>query len=556
MAVEFPDLCEGLIPDLLEENLRKVFVSIFGDEAFKNPLESKLGGINDKLSQITGILPGTDIPDLKEVIRNFKDSIDQFKDHTDRLAGIQDTGENFVRRLSVANLENIVKQQLGQIGDSFERMFGSFGRDIDRLLNDSVTQLDLLIGVLGQGGTLREVNNIIIQLTAFSSQLTNAIANDIAALLSAENLLARFNLANLITTNNCFFETLIKDGIGTDKLLENFQQAVDFRAVVDLDVDLRPSQTYEYLKKTFEVTSSDQAKIDKNILTSDIIPQDIQSTGAGEQVLVEQSKKKPITQTPKQSPVVTPTTSIKTDLNTLWIDKYKTLFDYLDSWARSTTIPKADKEKFLVTEGTTIPNKNIVNLNKFILRQQKIAEQIVKSYSGVTLIPDAGYWETQRNIAAARWLFLSSVSRPILQNIATTNINNPLLIPSFITHSLKESIRVRKNTLPLRSLEIEMRDIPTLDSLWRGFDQVFTFGQLSSRINASRLLKTNPSAFGVPLNDINMFLFMEMTFYPPNKNEAESTQQQKTDYYKTLNEKPTTSEKTPTYIEELDKFRE
>lgn len=554
MAVEFPDLCEGLIPDLLEENLRKVFVSIFGDEAFKNPLESKLSGINDRLSQITGIIPSDDPADLKQVIRNFKDSIDQFKDHTDRLAGIQDTGENFIRRLSVANLENIVKQQLGEVGDSFQRMFGSFGRDIDRLLNDSVTQLDLLIGVIGQDGTLQEINNFVTQITAFSSQLTNAIANDIAALLSAENLLARFNLANLITTNNCFFETLIKDGIGTDQLLENFQQAVDFRAVIDLDVELRPSQTYQYLNKTFEVTPSDQSKIDKSIATSDIIPQDIQITGAGEPVLVEQSKKKPITQTPKQPPAVIPSTPIKTDLEALWVDRYKSLFDYLDSWALKAPIPKSEKQKFLVSSSSEIDSKNIA-LNKFVLQQQKKAERIVKNYPGVTLIPDPQYWETQKNIAAARWLFLSSISRPILENIVTFNINTPLLIPTFITNNLKESIRIRKNRVSLKTLEIEMRDIPTLDSLWRSFDQTFTFGQLSSRINTSRLQKKNPSTFGVSLDDINLFLFMEMTFYPPNKNEAESTQQQKSDYYKTLNESPTSSKQATIVVEQLNEFR-
>ena len=227
---QFPRFCEGEVIELVEENLRKVFERLNGGQAFQNPLGDSIQEVNDKLSELTGLTlinQNGERVILDQAIEQMRNNIADFKSHTDTISGIGDNFTDFIRRFSIANVQNRLKQQLGGIGDSFENLYGSIMCDAEEILTDTITQAQIVINAVGLGDEANAVLEFANQVTALSNRLVNKINTDINNLLQAERYLSLFGLANLLVTDDCRVQVLLGEGIGTIDLVQEVNDAIE-----------------------------------------------------------------------------------------------------------------------------------------------------------------------------------------------------------------------------------------------------------------------------------------------------------------------------------------
>jgi len=258
---QFPRFCEGEIVRAVEKNLAKVFDKISGGEGLQNPFTDKINEINDKLSELSGLNLASTVPDLdlQREIGIFQQNIQDFKNHTDTVSGLGDTTE-FIRRLGIANVEKGIKEQFGRVGDSFDNLYTSIMCDADRILNDSVTQIQIGINALGLGDDVQAILELKNQLVALSTKIVNKISSSVNALANAERFVNIYGLVNLITTDDCRIQTLISNGIGTEDLLIDINNYIDEKKLVATsiiervkDPSLEDIPIVEEIREAFEL---------------------------------------------------------------------------------------------------------------------------------------------------------------------------------------------------------------------------------------------------------------------------------------------------------------
>jgi len=522
-CVKFPGVCENLIPDLIEENLKKVVESVIGDGAFQNPLEEKLSKINDLLSDISGLNQNAPNGDLQDAIDDIGANLQGFKNHTDQLSGIGDSIDEFGRRLSIANIENRIKQQLGELGDSFERMFSSFGCDVDKILNDTITQLGLAASILGADGTIDEVVELTRQASNIFGQVVTNITNDVASLLNAEALLSRINIANLIVSDNCFFETLIKDGIGTDELLKNFQGALDFRNAFDLDfdLDLNKLETVKFVRTKFEIPDEVEDRFDTPVSSSDIVP-GFQTPSIATPEIIAQSQKKSVyasrlkkedydtrLQVKQSENGVLIRDQVISEMTKTYTEVYKPYWNEWSAWADSVGLESPDDFRHdgdYTVGKPPFDSKKTRSLEKFLQTEKS---RWHKLYIEGPQWHKNELFQISKRVVAARWIWLSGPLKFFLEN----PYGNILHVPSvFVVNDLW-------NTFPHTDDEkaVQATIFRRLDSVWRNFE----FGSTVSNnilpeikfrtyqvINGGNLSGPSLSDVGLTTEDLKLLLFM------------------------------------------------
>jgi len=542
-CVKFPGVCENLIPDLIEENLKKVAESVIGGGAFQNPLEGKLSKINDLLSGISGLNQNAPNGDLQDAIDSIENNLVNFKNHTDQLAGIGGSIDEFGRRLSIANIENRIKQQLGDLGDSFERMFSSFGCDVDKILNNTITQLGLAASILGADGTIDEVVELARQAENIFGQVATNIAGDVESLLNAEALLSRFNIANLIVSNNCFFETLIKDGIGTDELLKNFQGALDFRNAFDLnfDLDLNKLETVKFVRTKFEIPDEVEDRFDTPVSSSDIIPGS--QTPVTPEIIAQSQKNSVYANRLKKEDYDTHIqvkesnngdlirTQVISEMTKTYNEVYKPYWNEWSSWANSIQFGDPDAPEARLIDPDTgedlgaderapdifrhydnYPVGDPYNIAKTVALENFLYNQRVelREVSKLSDRPNDEFAIWKRMVAA-QWIWLSG---PLKFFLETPN-GNILYVPSvFVSNDLW-------NTFPHTDNEkaVQAKVFRKLDTVWRTFEfaeagfmdiLVEMNRRVNKIINAGYTLSTTQLRVraGMTPEDLKLLLFM------------------------------------------------